>query len=146
MGRHFFTRYGFCCRNAADVYRLDKRRWGDEPVIEKSGVKHKGALRTIFLRFEWFLWFKSSFFENTSGSFNFWFSFSHFCSPQVMWKPKWYHTHLLRLILKYSSVNTSAYISDDILISIQGPKMTITKLIRTKKLKRPTFEKAPGII
>ena len=40
------TRYGFCCRNAADVYRLDKRRWGDEPAVKhKSGVVRKGALR-----------------------------------------------------------------------------------------------------
>ena len=38
------TRYGFCCRNATDVYRLDNRRWGDEPVIEQSGVDIKGAL------------------------------------------------------------------------------------------------------
>ena len=46
MGRHLSTRYGFCCRNAADVYRLDKRRWGDEPAVkQKSGVVHKGALR-----------------------------------------------------------------------------------------------------
>ena len=43
---HLFTRYAFCCRNAADVYRLDKRRWGDEPAVkQKSGVVRKGALR-----------------------------------------------------------------------------------------------------
>ena len=28
------------------MYRLDKRRWGDEPAVkQKSGVVHKGALR-----------------------------------------------------------------------------------------------------
>ena len=27
------------------MYRLDKRRWGDEPVVVATGIKIKGALR-----------------------------------------------------------------------------------------------------